>query len=67
MKMLKKNLRNILKISEYEMPRDRFTCIAEFEHRGLISAKENQLVIERVFLPNHQVKDYKVPSIFDMI
>ena len=54
-------------ISEYSMPKDRFTCIAEIEHRSIICANENQSVIERVFLPNHQVKDYTIPSIFDMI
>ena len=53
-------------ISEYSMPKDRFTCIAEIEHRSIICANENQSVIERVFLPNHQVKDYKIPSLFDM-
>lgn len=53
-------------ISEYDMPRDRFTCIAEIEHRSIICANENQSVIERVFLPNHQTKDYKIPSLFDM-
>lgn len=54
-------------ISEYSMPKDRFTCIAEIEHRSIICANENQSVIERVFLPNHQVKDYKIPSLFDMM
>ena len=54
-------------ISEYSMPKDRFTCIAEIEHRSIICANENQSVIERVFLPNHQIKDYKIPSLFDMM
>lgn len=54
-------------ISEYSMPKDRFTCIAEIEHRSIICANKNQSVIERVFLPNHQAKDYKIPSLFDMI
>ena len=53
-------------ISEYSMPKDRFTCIAEIEHRSIICANENQSVIERIFLPNHQVKDYTIPSLFDM-
>ena len=53
-------------ISEYSMPKDRFTCIAEIEHRSIICANENQSVIERVFLPNHYAKDYKIPTIFDM-
>ena len=54
-------------ISEYSMPKDKFTCIAEIEHRSIICANENQSVIERVFLPNHQVKDYTIPSLFDMM
>ena len=54
-------------ISEYSMPKDRFTCIAEIEHRSIICANENQSVIEKVFLPNHQIKDYKIPSLFDMM
>ena len=54
-------------ISEYSMPKDRFTCIAEIEHRSIICANENQSVIERVFLPNHQAKDYTIPSLFDMM
>ena len=54
-------------ISEYSMPKDRFTCIAEIEHRSIICANENQSVIERVFLPNHQVNDYTIPSLFDMM
>ena len=53
-------------ISEYNMPSDRFTCIAEIKHRSIICATENQKVVEKVFLPNHQVKDYKMPSIFDL-
>jgi site-specific DNA-adenine methylase len=53
-------------ISEYSMPKDRFTCIAEIEHRSIICANENQSVIERIFLPNHQVKDYTIPSLFDL-
>lgn len=54
-------------ISEYDMPQDRFECIAEIEHRSTINANENQSVIERVFLPKHQVKNYKAPSLFDMM
>lgn len=53
-------------ISEYNMPRDRFECIAEIEHRSTISANENQSVIERVFLPKNQAKNYSVPSLFDL-
>ena len=41
-------------ISSYEMPKDRFKCVAEFEHRSTLCATANNAVIERVFTPIHQ-------------
>lgn len=41
-------------ISSYNMPRDRFDCIMEFEHRSTLSASANNLVTERIFVPKHQ-------------
>ena len=41
-------------ISSYDMPRDRFDCIMEFEHRSTLSASANNLVTERIFVPKHQ-------------
>lgn len=38
-------------ISEYAMPQDRFTCVAEFDHRSTLSATANIPVIERIFIP----------------
>lgn len=41
-------------ISEYQMPEDRFECIAEFAHRSLICATQNKAVTERLFVPKGQ-------------
>ena len=49
-------------ISSYEMPEDRFVCIASFEHRATLSATANNKVFEKVFIPKHQAKDYRVPG-----
>lgn len=47
-------------ISEYWMPEDRFTCIAEFPRLSTLSATNNSLrVIEKVFVPNHQLEMYR--------
>ena len=45
-------------ISSYEMPED-FIPIAEFPHRSLLSATKNNLVLEKVFIPKHQLELYK--------
>ena len=44
-------------ISSYEMPED-FIPIAEFPHRSLLSATKNNLVLEKVFIPKHQIELY---------
>lgn len=41
-------------ISSYQMPPDRFDCIAEFSHRSTLSADSNNAVVERIFVPKHQ-------------
>lgn len=43
-------------ISSYQMPEDRFDCIEEFTHRSTLSATANNLVTERVYVPNHQTE-----------
>ena len=53
-------------ISSYKMPEDRFICIATFEHRSILSAKANNKVLEKVFIPKHQSKEYEISSLFDM-
>lgn len=47
-------------ISEYWMPEDRFVCIAEFPRTSTMSATNNsKKEIEKVFVPNHQYEKYK--------
>lgn len=50
-------------ISSYEMPEDRFVCIASFGHRSTLCATANNKVFEKVFIPKHQANDYKVPGL----
>ena len=45
-------------ISSYEMPKD-FIPIAEFPHRSILSSTKNNLVLEKVFIPKHQLELYK--------
>lgn len=45
-------------ISSYEMPED-FIPIAEFPHRSILCATKNNPVIEKVFIPKHQLELYK--------
>ena len=49
-------------ISSYKMPEDRFVCIATFEHRSILSAKANNKVLEKVFIPKHQASSYRLPG-----
>lgn len=49
-------------ISSYKMPEDRFICIATFEHRSILSVKENNKVLEKVFIPKHQASSYRLPG-----
>ena len=42
-------------ISEYEMPKDRFICVAEKEKACSYSATKNKLTIERIFRPRTQL------------
>ena len=49
-------------ISSYKMPEDRFICIATFEHRSTLSAKANNKVLEKVFIPKHQASSYRLPG-----
>lgn len=41
-------------ISSYQMPTDRFDCIAEWAHRSSLNDKNNNAVTERIFVPKHQ-------------
>lgn len=46
-------------ISSYDMPEDKFTCIACFEHGSIFAVGINSKVEERIFIPKHQT--YKPP------
>ena len=42
-------------ISEYQMPKDRFVCVAEKEKRCKLSSTTNKITIERIFRPRTQL------------
>lgn len=42
-------------ISEYEMPKDRFVCVAEKEKKCKLSATNNKITVERIFRPRTQL------------
>lgn len=43
-------------ISSYQMPTERFDCIAEWVHRSTLNDKKNNDVTERIFVPKHQTE-----------
>ena len=45
-------------ISEYNMPEDRFICIAEKEKISLMSSSNRITKIEKLFIPKHQYQMY---------
>ena len=50
----------LIVISEYWMPKERFVCIAEKKKRVTLSAADNSAVkIEKLFVPKHQEELYK--------
>ena len=55
-------------ISEYEMPRNRFICIDEIEKSVMMNSGADQKTIERLFVPKHQKhlikKIYKQGELF---
>lgn len=42
-------------ISEYQMPKDRFVCVAEKEKKCILSATNNKITVERIFRPRTQL------------
>ena len=44
-------------ISSYEMPED-FVCVNKYVHRSTLSATANNKVIEKLFIPKHQIELY---------
>ena len=53
-----KNQKELVFISSYDMPDD-FISVADFEHRSVLSATANNKVVEKVFIPKHQLELYK--------
>lgn len=43
-------------ISEYNMPEDRFVCVAEFPKQSTLCATKNIRVTERIYRPKHQTQ-----------
>lgn len=57
-------------ISSYQMPEDRFVCIAEFDHRCTFAQKVNNKVSECLFIPKHQKErgnTFSQPSLYDLM
>ena len=56
-------------ISSYDMPRDRFDCVMEWDHRSTLNDHNNNAVKERIFVPKNQTERGNVPprtlSLFD--
>ena len=52
-------------ISEYDMPRDRFTCIGEKEKAVLLCSGASKTTIERIFIPKHQKYDPWHDTLFE--
>ena len=56
-------------ISSYDMPRDRFDCVIEWDHRSTLNDHNNNAVKERIFVPKNQTERGNVPprtlSLFD--
>ena len=52
--------RELVVISEYSMPEDRFICIAEFEHRSTLCATNNRKrTVEKLFVPFRQLYNWE--------
>lgn len=54
-----KSQRELVVISEYDIPDSDFHCIAEFEHRSTLCDKANNKVVERLFVPFNQLHNWQ--------
>lgn len=62
------NQKELVFISEYEMPKDRFICIAEIEKQCTLSATNNSLKkMEKLFIPKTQEKLYLRQKIYKQL
>ena len=49
--------KELVVISEYDMPEDRFCCVESVQKRSLLSAKgAGELKTEKLFVPKHQIE-----------
>ena len=49
--------KELVVISEYDMPEDRFCCVESVQKRSLLSAKgSGELKTEKLFVPKHQIE-----------
>lgn len=46
--------KQIVSISEYDMPSDRFECVLEIKKQNLYCSTANKKVVERLFIPKGQ-------------
>ena len=49
-------------ISSYDMPEEKFYCVKKLIHRSTLSATANLKVVEKLFIPVHQAKEYELPE-----
>lgn len=66
------NQKEIVIISEYDMPNDKFMCIANKKKTSTFHSNNNvKNTIERLFIPRHQIekynKKYKETSLFNIV
>lgn len=52
------NQKELVFISSYSMPEDRFTCVDMYEHRSTLCATANNSVTEKLFMPKEQAKNF---------
>lgn len=53
-------------VSEYSMPEDRFTCVTMKNKMGTFSPTKTNKVIEKLFVPNCQLELFKRLSVFSI-
>ena len=49
-------------ISSYDMPEEKFYCVKKLIHRSTLSSTANLKVVEKLFIPRHQAKEYELPE-----
>ena len=49
-------------ISSYDMPEEKFYCVKKLIHRSTLCTTANLKVVEKLFIPVHQAKEYELPE-----